>query len=325
MENHHARTGSRRNCARGKVALVVAVMALAVISVVCAGCGRSVCAAEKTLAAPPQAVTAVPTTGPAVTESGVTASAATATAPVAHPAGSLSLHERVMAEQGRGLGAAPAAARPTTTATAGPASPPQSETIPLAAASVEQDSPTAVILTGGRTPLRGVWSGTAEQLASFLMGVSPSPLFTVPAPVLAEYYVLYCGEAGLRADLLWAQMLYETGYGLYGGDVLPEQNNFAGIGATGHHEPGVAFVTAEAGVMAHVAHMVAYVYPSSPVWWADATTDPRFDFVDPRGVASVLADLNGRWAVPGVMYGENIEAIAWAINEAAASGALPGR
>ena len=66
--------------------------------------------------------------------------------------------------------------------------------------------------------------------------------------------------------------------------------------------------------MAQVAHMVAYVYASSPVSWANANTDPRFDFVSPRGVASVLADLNGRWAVPGPTYGESIEAIVRAIN-----------
>ena len=136
----------------------------------------------------------------------------------------------------------------------------------------------------------------------------------MPTSVLAGYYVRYCAEAGLRADLLWAQMLHETGYGMYGGDVHPEQNNFAGVGATGGGEPGTTFLTAEAGVMAQVAHMVAYVYASSPVSWANANTDPRFDFVSPRGVASVLADLNGRWAVPGPTYGESIEAIVRAIN-----------
>ena len=136
----------------------------------------------------------------------------------------------------------------------------------------------------------------------------------MPTSVLAGYYVRYCAEAGLRADLLWAQMIHETGYGMYGGDVLPEQNNYAGIGATGGGNPGYSFPTAEAGVMAHVAHMVAYVYTSSPVSWADATTDPRFDFVYPRGTASVLADLNGRWAVPGTEYGQHVEAIARAIN-----------
>ena len=136
----------------------------------------------------------------------------------------------------------------------------------------------------------------------------------MPTSVLAGYYVRYCAEAGLRADLLWAQMIHETGYGMYGGDVLPEQNNYAGIGATGGGNPGYSFPTAEAGVMAHVAHMVAYVYVDSPVSWANATTDPRFNLVSPRGVASVLADLNGRWAVPGTTYGQKIEAIARNIN-----------
>jgi N-acetylmuramoyl-L-alanine amidase len=180
--------------------------------------------------------------------------------------------------------------------------------------STEPNGATAAVLNGGQTPLKGVWSGTAERLASFLVGVCPSPRFTVPASVLAEYYVRYCAEAGLRADLLWAQMIHETGYGMYGGAVLPEQNNYAGIGATGEGEPGVSFPTAEAGVIAHVAHMVAYVYASSPVSWADAINDPRFDFVNPRGAASILADLNGRWAVPGTTYGESIESIARAIN-----------
>ena len=217
-----------------------------------------------------------------------------------------------MAEQAR-LADAEATGRPTTTTSTGP---PQSATTTTTSAvpSAEPDGTTALILNGGQTPLKGIWSGTADWLASYILEVSPTPRFTVPASVLAEYYVRYCAEAGLRADLLWAQMVKETAYGMYGGDVLPEQNNYAGIGATGGHEPGVSFPTAEAGVMAHVAHMVAYVYPSSPVSWAKATTDPRFDSVNPRGVASVLADLNGRWAVPGDSYGESIEDIAWAIN-----------
>ncbi|MBN1629963.1 MAG: S-layer homology domain-containing protein [Thermoleophilia bacterium] len=173
---------------------------------------------------------------------------------------------------------------------------------------------TDTVLTGGQTPLRGVWNGTAERLASYLLAVAPAPLFTVPTSVLADYYVRYCAEAGLRADLLWAQMIHETGYGMYGGDVSPEQNNYAGIGATGGGVPGLSFPTAEAGVMAQVAHMVAYVYIDSPVSWADATVDPRFDLVSPRGVAAVLADLNGRWAYPGTTYGQSIEALARAIN-----------
>jgi N-acetylmuramoyl-L-alanine amidase len=192
-----------------------------------------------------------------------------------------------------------------------------SEASALSVASDNTSAPNVtapVVVSEGQTPLKGVWNGTADQLASFLLEACPSPGFTVPTPVLAEYYVRYCAEAGLRADLLWAQMIHETGYGMYGGDVRPEQNNYVGIGATGGGTAGASFPTAEAGVMAHVAHMVAYVYTVSPVSWADASTDPRFDMVSPRGIVSVLADLNGRWAVPGTTYGQSIEAIAQAIS-----------
>jgi hypothetical protein len=231
----------------------------------------------------------------------------------------ISLHDRVMAEQGRAPGSV-RVERPVTTTTA----PGESGTATIAAAPAVEtgsdrlaDDPPATtntVLIDGQTPLTGIWSGTAEQLASYLLAVAPSPLFTVPTVDLATYYVRYCAEAGLRADLLWAQMIHETGYGMYGGDVSPEQNNYAGIGATGGGAPGLSFPTAEAGVMAQVAHMVAYVYQVSPVEWANTTTDPRYDFVNPRGAAAVLADLNGRWAVPGTTYGQSIEEIARAIN-----------
>lgn len=173
---------------------------------------------------------------------------------------------------------------------------------------------TSTVLADGGTPLRGLWEGSADRLASFLLAESPTPSFSVSAFTLAGYYVRYCAEAGLRADLLWAQMLHETGYGHYGGAVSGAQNNFAGIGATGGAEPGVSFPSAEAGVVAHVAHMVAYVYTVSPVAWANSSSDPRFDQVAPRGTAAVLADLNGRWAVPGTSYGQRIEDIARSIN-----------
>ena len=220
-------------------------------------------------------------------------------------------HERVMAEQGRGSGTAAAGKRTTTTEPVG-----ETQSIASASAvrSVEGNSPTSVVLSGGQTPLKGVWSGTAAQLASFLLKANPSPRFTVSASVLADYYVRYCAAAGLRADLLWAQMIHETGYGMFGGDVAPSQNSYAGIGATGGGAPGFRFTSAEAGVMAQVAHMVAYVYTSSPVAWACQIVDPRFDVIAPRGVVTVLSDLDGRWAVPGNGYGEAIEGIARAIN-----------
>ncbi len=280
---------------------------LAILPVIVGGCGSTAGspAAEATSAMAVQAVTTTSTPKSAPT---------------------FSLHERIMAEQGRGAGTAAAG----TGLSAAPAAPdldaagdPQPPaTAPGLAGGVPDPSPartdaaaaTAVVLTEGQTPLVGVWGGTAEQLASFLSANCPSPRFTVAVLDLAGYYVRYCAEAGLRADVLWAQMALETGYGAYGGDVSPQQNNFAGIGATGGGVAGVSFATAEAGVMAQVAHMVAYVYVNDPVQWANSTTDPRYDLVSPRGAAAVLADLNGRWAVPGTTYGQHIEDIVRRIN-----------
>ncbi len=48
----------------------------------------------------------------------------------------------------------------------------------------------------------------------------------------------YGKRFGIRADMAWAQMIHETGYGQYGGDVAPEQNNMVGIGATGGRRAG---------------------------------------------------------------------------------------
>ncbi|NLP10804.1 glucosaminidase domain-containing protein, partial [bacterium] len=39
---------------------------------------------------------------------------------------------------------------------------------------------------------------------------------------LAKLYVVYGKRFGIRADMAWAQMIHETGYGQYGGDVAPE-------------------------------------------------------------------------------------------------------
>jgi len=173
---------------------------------------------------------------------------------------------------------------------------------------------TRVVASGGLTPLTGVWGGNAEELSSYLLASNPRPGFSVPTLTLAQYYVRYAGEVGLRADVLWAQMLHETGFGAYRGSVSASQNNYAGIGATGGSTPGVTFPTAEDGVKAHVAHLVAYVFTNDRASWTNPAVDPRYDAVNPRGIARVLNDLDGRWAVPGNGYGAAIERHVAALN-----------
>ncbi len=303
VKNQCAGVDRHKNIARAFTSGVAILVTMAIMSLPALGCGESASSLHLLSAGPTQSVATTTTTQTTI----------------AYTATTLSIHQMIMIEQGlaTGTGASYRRIKTAATGTPQPAEMAAASTPESAAsndASAVPNGPTAVVLAGGRTPLRGIWSGTAERLASYLLGTSPSPDFTVPPSVLAEYYVYYCAEVGLRADLLWAQMIHETGYGMYGGDVRPEQNNYAGLGAIGGNEPGASFQTAEAGVIAHVAHMVAYVYASSPVSWANAATDPRFDFVNPRGGAFVLADLNGRWAVPGTTYGQSIEGIARAIN-----------
>lgn len=153
--------------------------------------------------------------------------------------------------------------------------------------------------------------------------------FSVPLEQLAKMYVIYGKRFGIRADMAWAQMIHETGYGQYGGDVLPEQNNMAGIGATGGGVRGHSFATAELGVIAQYVHLAWYVYPdhvSDPYCVkveqpADGpiTTpgDPRH-FVQGNGAVHkgnvrTVYDLSGKWA-PGPNYGSRIREIANQIN-----------
>jgi hypothetical protein len=97
-------------------------------------------------------------------------------------------------------------------------------------------------------------------------------------------------------------MIKETNYLLFNGDVRPEQNNFAGIGAIGGGAKSAAFTTPEQGVIAHLEHLYAYASTSAlPV--SLSKVDPRFDLVT-RGIAPNWEDLNGRWAVPGNSYGQ---------------------
>jgi hypothetical protein len=154
--------------------------------------------------------------------------------------------------------------------------------------------------------------------------------FSVSLGTLARYYIIYGERFGIRADMAWAQMIHETGYGQYGGDVKPEQNNMAGIGATGGGAPGNSWATAELGVIAEYAHLAWYVYadhvsdpycvkvtqPSSgPI---TVPGDPRH-FVQTGGAphkASVVTvyDLGGQWAYPGTTYGPALQKISAAIN-----------
>jgi hypothetical protein len=124
------------------------------------------------------------------------------------------------------------------------------------------------------------------------------------APELGSYYSSLGAYYGIRGDIAFAQALLETNYFRFTGDVHPEQNNYAGIGATGGGNSGTSFKTPEEGVLAQIQHLYAYA-STQPLPDKCPLVDPRFNLVT-RGSAPTWADLNGKWAVPGNDYGQTI-------------------
>lgn len=176
----------------------------------------------------------------------------------------------------------------------------------------------------------GRFVGDASDLVAYFRANSGGDdgRFSVSLGTLARYYIIYADRFGIRADMAWAQMIHETGYGQYGGDVLPEQNNMAGIGATGG-VPGNSWSTAELGVIAHYVHLAWYVYPlhmsdeycvlvTQPVDGPITVPgDPRHfvqeDASPHRGGVATVLDLGGKWAI-STDYGTALETISVGIN-----------
>ena len=110
---------------------------------------------------------------------------------------------------------------------------------------------------------------------------------------------------GVCPEVLYAQVMKETGYLRFGNLVQANQCNFGGVGATGPGNPGYTFSSAREGLRVQTQHLKAYA-TTEPL--NNPCIDPRFNLVS-RGCAPKTTDLNGRWAVPGKGYGEGLNAI----------------
>ncbi|RCX13275.1 N-acetylmuramoyl-L-alanine amidase [Anaerobacterium chartisolvens] len=162
------------------------------------------------------------------------------------------------------------------------------------------------------TPIMGASQLHTSQMISYAVKGNASP--KLPNCSLEELAGLFAEEAGIegvRADVAWAQSLKETGYFKYGGVVLPEQNNYGGIGALSGNPEGQAasFDIPRTGVRAQIQHLKAY---ASTEALKQEVVDPRFGLVK-RGSARYVEWLgyednpNGAgWAYPGKGYGADI-------------------
>ena len=156
------------------------------------------------------------------------------------------------------------------------------------------------------TSIIGTPIATQSQCVKYLLRNNPRPNLPVSAEQIVAYYYEEGRREGIRPDVAFCQALKETGFFRYGGDVVPEQNNYCGLGTTGGGVKGEYFATPQLGVRAHIQHLLAYSSTRRPTM---PVVDPRYGLVRQAYGSRTLGtwqDLNGRWAVPGNFYGQEI-------------------
>lgn len=132
---------------------------------------------------------------------------------------------------------------------------------------------------------------------------------------VATEYMRHGEALELRWDYAFFQMMLETGNLTYKGDVRAEQNNFAGLGATGGGVRGESFKDVSTGVRAHLEHVLLYsgARVENPV--AERTRKVQdwnliqSWYKDVKGPLT-FAHLAKRWAPGSGAYPKDIAAIA---------------
>lgn len=166
------------------------------------------------------------------------------------------------------------------------------------------------------TPIMGSLQTSVDAMVNLYESTGhtyPSDAFVSKgAPTIRDFCSLIVEAAvseGVRPEVVFAQAMLETGWLQFGGSVKPNQCNFAGLGAVNQQSGGARFDDVYQGLLAQVQHLKGYATSAA---LNNTCVDPRYEVLQSKGflgVAPYLEDLNGRWAVPGDTYGQNIARI----------------
>jgi len=162
--------------------------------------------------------------------------------------------------------------------------------------------------TSASSPILGPSILTAQQLADYIRASGYRPRLTVPLDELAQLYITEGENAGVRGDVAFAQSILETGGFSFpgGGQVLVNDNNFAGIGACDSCKHGFSFPTAEIGVRAQMQALRIYVDPDlTETTLKQPLVMPKMLNLGFRGKVQTWWDLWGTWAT-GAFYGQRL-------------------
>lgn len=154
---------------------------------------------------------------------------------------------------------------------------------------------TIVDLIKDRHNIIGTSEVTKEQFKQFLKNKNISYKLNSTIEEFVDIAYEESAIEGVRADIVIAQSLHETGYFQYGGIVKPEDNNFSGLGATGNGDERNTFSSVRIGIRAQIQHLKAYATSDA---LKQEVVDTRYKYVT-KGSAPTLEELAGKWAVPG--------------------------
>ena len=181
----------------------------------------------------------------------------------------------------------------------------------------------------------------AAQIAAYVCSVKncapgsnvpPSWKPEITPEQMAQLYIDEGNAAGVRGDIAFVQSIWETGWfawpnspdpatvpvpapgdNTWAGFVLARDHNYCGMGAYGGSTRFMRKDFPYQGVRAQIQHLRNYAdagsrstnlgYPMEPRPYLTASSYDSFTY---KGKAPLWVDLNGKWAVPGSTYGQNI-------------------
>ena len=146
------------------------------------------------------------------------------------------------------------------------------------------------------TPIKGESILTPEEIISWMQSKRDKYPEMKNYEYLPYIFVNEGAAEGVRGDLAFCQSIIETNYFKFGGDVISDQHNYAGLGTVGGGVRGCYFENDTIGIRAQIQHLKAY---GSQEPLKGACVDPRYNLVTPHGKAKTIEELAGKWAVPG--------------------------
>ena len=143
----------------------------------------------------------------------------------------------------------------------------------------------------GLHPVLAEPTASREQVIATMVSAYNSSGHAYPSAALSKggadtaqsFFTTLYDEAvaeGVSPELLFAQVMKETAWLQFGGDVAIGQFNFGGLGATGGGAAGASFSSVQIGLRAQVQHLRAYADSSAtPQALSRPLVDPRFTYV----------------------------------------------